>query len=150
MLGIKLAMSTAYHPQTDGETEWVNQEVEVYLQMFCSNNPETWKKLLSIAEFSHNQRTHLVQKNLPFFLMLGCEPKVIPLPYLKLNIPAAEKRIVLLQKAQDEALATHELAWQIMAKRTTCDFTPFKKGEKVWLEGRNLKILYATKKLAPK
>ena len=99
MLGIKLAMSTAYHPQTDGETEWVNQEVEIYLRMFCSNNPETWKKLLPTAEFTHNQRTHSVQKNSPFFLMLGCEPKAIPLPYLKSNIPAAKKRIVLLQKA---------------------------------------------------
>ena len=38
ILGIKLAMSTAYHPQTDGETKQVNQEVKVYLHMFCSNN----------------------------------------------------------------------------------------------------------------
>ena len=90
MLGIKLAMSTAYHPQTDGETERVNQEVEVYLWIFCSNNQENWKHLLT-AEFTHNQRTHSVQKTSPFYLMMGYEPKVIPLPYLKMNIPAIEK-----------------------------------------------------------
>ena len=82
--------------------------------------------------------------------MLGCEPKAVLLPYLKSNVPAAEKRIVLLQKARDEALAMHELARQVMAERTTRNFSPFKEGEKVWLEGKNLKILYATKKLAPK
>jgi hypothetical protein len=43
LLGVKLTMSTTYHPQTDGETERVNQELEIYLQTFCSNKSETWK-----------------------------------------------------------------------------------------------------------
>ena len=55
LLGIKLAMSTAYHPQADGETERVNQELRIYLRIFCSNNPETWKLYLSTVEFAHNQ-----------------------------------------------------------------------------------------------
>ncbi len=42
LLGIKLALSTVYHPQTDGETKCVNQEMEIYLQIFCENHPETW------------------------------------------------------------------------------------------------------------
>ena len=87
ILGIKLAMSTAYHPQTDGETERVNQEVEIYLHMFCAINPEDLKCLLPTAEFTHNQRTHSVQKNSPFYLMMGYEPKVMPLPYTKTNVP---------------------------------------------------------------
>jgi hypothetical protein len=99
ILGIKLAMSTMYHLQTNGETEWVNQEIEVYLWMFCYNNPENWKHLPPTAEFVHNQRTHSVQKNSPFYLMMGYEPKAIPLPYAKTNVPELEKRIVLLQKA---------------------------------------------------
>ena len=91
ILGIKLAMSTAYHPQTDGETERVNQEVEVYLHIFCSNNHENWKHLLPTAEFAHNQRTHSVQKNSPFYLMMGYEPKSMPLPYAKTNVPELEQ-----------------------------------------------------------
>jgi hypothetical protein len=58
LLGIKLAMSTAYHPQTDGETERVNQELEVYLRIFCSNNPETWKSFLSLVLW--NRPKHLL------------------------------------------------------------------------------------------
>jgi len=40
LLGIRMLRSTAYHPQTDGETERVNQELEIYFRIFCSNNPE--------------------------------------------------------------------------------------------------------------
>ena len=39
ILGYKLALSTTYHPQTDGETECVNQEIETYLQIYCRDNP---------------------------------------------------------------------------------------------------------------
>jgi len=45
LLGYSLALSTAYHPQTDSETERVNQELEVYLWIFCQNNPFSWAVL---------------------------------------------------------------------------------------------------------
>jgi transposase InsO family protein len=40
-LGVNLALSTAYHPQTDGTMEWVNQEIEAYLAIYCHSHPET-------------------------------------------------------------------------------------------------------------
>ena len=43
LLGIKLAMSTAHHPQTDGASERANQEIKAYLLIFCGNNPKSWK-----------------------------------------------------------------------------------------------------------
>ena len=143
-------MSTSYHPQTNGETEQVNQEVEVYLHIFCSNNPKNWKHLLPTTEFAHNQRTHSIQKNSPFYLMMGYEPKSMPLPYAKTNVPELEQRIILLQRARDEALATHELARQLVVECVHQNFTPFKAGEKVWFEAKNLKMAHLTKKLAPK
>uniref|UniRef100_A0A0W0FN00 Integrase catalytic domain-containing protein n=1 Tax=Moniliophthora roreri TaxID=221103 RepID=A0A0W0FN00_MONRR len=54
ILGIKQMLSTAYHPQTDGETERVNQEVEIYLCFFCMKEQTKWKDLLHFAEFAHN------------------------------------------------------------------------------------------------
>ena len=42
LLGYELALSTAYHPQTDGETERVNQEIETYLRIFCGSNCYVW------------------------------------------------------------------------------------------------------------
>ena len=58
LLGIKSAFSTAYHPQTDGTTERVNQEIEAYLLIYCSSHPEDWLNAISILEFTHNNRRH--------------------------------------------------------------------------------------------
>jgi transposase InsO family protein len=57
-LGVNLALSMAYHPQTDGTTERVNQEIEAYLAIYCHSHPETWKKSLATLEFTHNNRRH--------------------------------------------------------------------------------------------
>jgi transposase InsO family protein len=150
LLGVKTLRSTAYHPQTDGETERVNQELEIYFRIFCTNNPRTWKHLNPLMEFSHNQKTHSVTKQTPFYLMMGYEPKDIPLAFEKTNTPTAEFRLKTLKEARNEASAAHELARQKVAERSTRGFTPFEKGQKVWLDGRNLKIGYESRKLAPK
>jgi hypothetical protein len=46
-------MLMAYHPQTNGQTEHMNQELEEYLQYFTSHNQDDWDELLLLAEFSH-------------------------------------------------------------------------------------------------
>ena len=139
LLGYTLALSTAYYPQTDGKIEWVNQEVETYLWIYCGNNPTSWTSSISHAEFTHNHRLHSVTRKSPFFLMMGYEPTPLPnvLPFSPL--PAVEEHLKALQAAHLEALTAHELARQTMAARTRQRFTLFKKGEKVWLEAQNLK-----------
>jgi hypothetical protein len=57
-LGVNLVLSTAYHPQTDGTMEHVNQEIEAHLAIYCHSHPETWKKNLAAMEFTHNNRRH--------------------------------------------------------------------------------------------
>ena len=54
LLKIKSALMTAYHPQSDGATERVNQEIEAYISIFCTNNPEEWSTMLTTMEFTHN------------------------------------------------------------------------------------------------
>ena len=118
LCNVKQWISTAYHPQTDGETEWVNQELETYLRIFCKKNPEEWDRNLSITEFSYNGRTHSVTKWTPFFLMLGYEPTGIPIAFPKSNVPTVERRLAELLKIRDDAQAAHELAWQAQINRS--------------------------------
>ena len=80
ILGVKQRFSTAYHPQTDGFTERMNQEIETYLHIYCSQHPETWASYLPIAEFAHNTRPHSVTKISPFYALMGFEPRGLPDP----------------------------------------------------------------------
>ena len=70
--------------------------------------------------------------------MMGYEPRALPTVISKSNIPAVESHLAALDAACKEALAANELAQQTMKARNWCTFTPSKKGDRVWLEGRNL------------
>ena len=150
LLHYDLSLSTAYHPQSDGETERVNQEVETYLRIFCGNNPASWSESIFHAEFAHNHHPHSVTSQSPFYLMMGYEPRALPSVISDTSIPAVETRLKTLSTARNEALATHELARQVMSSRSRRGFKPFVKGDKVWLEARNLKRLIINPKFTPK
>lgn len=150
ILGYQISLSTAYHPQSDGETERVNQELEVYLRIFCGDNPSNWSEHINMAEFVHNHRPHSVTGKSPFFLMHGYEPSPLPTTFVQSPLPAVETRLKELQAARNEALAAHELAHQTMRARIQSKFVPFSVGEKVWLEARNLKQNIVDPKFAPK
>jgi len=66
MLGIKTKLSTAFHPQTDGQTEHMNQELEQYLRFFIENRQKDWPEWLALAEFAVNNKTHTATKMSPF------------------------------------------------------------------------------------
>lgn len=66
LLHIKQAMSTAYHPQTDGQAERTNQEIEAYFRIYAANHPNLWSKYIPLMEFTHNNRKHSVTEETPF------------------------------------------------------------------------------------
>ena len=79
----------AYHPQMDGETKQVNQELETYLRLFSTYKPEEWSNLLPMAEFAHNSAIHSITQRTPFSLMMGYEPRAYP-PLGKTFLPNLE------------------------------------------------------------
>src|SRR5260370_21420175 len=80
LLGVKLTPSTSYHPQTNGQTECVNQEIEAYLQVFISHQQDDWANWLPLAEFAYNNKIHaatcwtLFELNASQHPCLGVEP----------------------------------------------------------------------------
>lgn len=73
--GTQLKMSTANHPETDGQTERVNQSVECYLRCFISDHPQHWSKWLSLCEFWYNTKWHSSLGKSPFELLYGRKPR---------------------------------------------------------------------------
>ena len=149
-LGIETALSTAYHPQTDGETERVNQELDLSLRLYCANNPENWAKLLPQFEFAHNQRTHSVTGKSPFELLYGYQPEAVGTIRTNQKHPSTEERLRSLQEARENTIAAHAQAAAVMARRLPARAVPLKKGDKVLLDTKNLKLPYASRKLTPK
>ena len=74
LLDISQDVSTAYHPQTDGQTERVNQVLEQYLRTFWAWDQKEWLELLPYTEFCYNNTVYSATKVTPFYANFGYHP----------------------------------------------------------------------------
>jgi hypothetical protein len=110
LLGIKLAASTAYHPQTDRQTECVNQELEQYLRVFVSERQDNWTELLPLAEFQYNNHVHASTQHSPFLLDTGHHP------CMGFEPNEAPSHMETVNEFQDRMASTLEEAKSALAK----------------------------------
>jgi len=95
-LQIKHAMSTAWHPQANGSTECVNRKIQLFLSIFCINNPTSWVAALKKAKFMYNNHPHADRAQSPFELWYGQAPKAIPTVFDYQDYPKTKERLELL------------------------------------------------------
>jgi hypothetical protein len=81
LLGMETALSTAYHPQMDGQTEQLNQELKQYLWLYVNPMQTNWVDWLPVAEFTYNNCEHSATSFSPFFLKYGCHPFIPTAPW---------------------------------------------------------------------
>ena len=99
MLGINWKMSTAFHPQTDGQTERVNQDIQKYLRMFAIKKGADWLEWLLAAEFNYNNTPHCSTGKSPFAINHMYVPKTL----------VAKQREGLAPAANEVAQTFHEV-----------------------------------------
>ena len=125
LLEIQTKLSTAYHPQTDRQTERINQELEQYLRVFIDHRQEQWPDSLGMAEFVYNNKIHMATKISPFKANYGQDPRMGFEGRRKEKYKAAEKFVKRIKKIQKEAKAVLGKAQEEMKK-----FTNRKQGER--------------------
>src|SRR5260221_1624759 len=150
LLGVKLTPSTSYHPQTDGQTECMNQEIEAYLRVFVSHRQDDWANWLPLAEFAYNNKVHTATRRTPFELDAGQHPRLGVEPMRTLTVEAADTFVRRLDHAQEEAKASVEQAADDMKQYYdwNCQAAPeCKVGDRVWLSLQNYSSDRPMKKL---
>lgn len=75
LAGVDLRLSSAYHPQSDGQIERVNQCMEQYLRCFANATPSKWMEYLHLAEFWYNTTWHSAINQSPFQALYGHSPR---------------------------------------------------------------------------
>jgi len=73
-LEIMSKMSSPFHPQTDEQTERVNQSLECYLRNYCNYKQDNWEEMLPMAEYAYNNSLHSTVKMTLFFATCGYHP----------------------------------------------------------------------------
>jgi hypothetical protein len=133
LLGIEHAMSTSFHPQSNGQTERTNQEIGKYLCMFCGKDQDDWAKLLPIVEFAYNSHVHSASKASPFKLLYGYQPSWASPIGGCANIPSVEQCLAQLHKARNKAKAALRMAKEAMVQSSKADRSrpTFQPGNKV-------------------
>jgi len=142
LLGIQMKLSTAYHPQTDGQMERINQELEQYLRVFIDYRQEQWPDWLETAEFAYNNKIHTATKISPFKVSYGQDPRMGFEGRRKGKYKAAEKFVERMKKIQEEAKAALEKAQEEMKKfanRRQEEGEEYKVGDLVLLSTKDLK-----------
>jgi len=97
-LGTKRQLSTAYHPQTDGQTERINQEIGMFLQHYMNYQQDDWTNWLAAAEFQYNDKKHAATEKTSFKLNFGRHPWKGDL-IVKMDILRVEDLLSGLQKS---------------------------------------------------
>jgi len=144
ILGIVGNPSTAYHPQTNGQTEQVNQEVQEFLTMFVNYQQDNWSDWLAVAQFCHNDRKHSATGFSPFFLNDGRHLRKGLEPTVDKTVQALDKWIEKLQGAWKEAERGLDRAAEVMKKQHNIKWKEsqeYKRGDRVYSSAQNLPSL---------
>lgn len=149
-LGIKRALSTAHHAQTDGQTERVNQELEVYLRAYVDFYQDDWMDWLPFAEFAYNNRFHSAIGMSPFYAEYGYNPTFSIDPVNSQSVPKADERLDRIHQVQKDLASILELAAERMKRfydawvDESPDYIP---GDRVYLERADLRSTRPNHKL---
>lgn len=154
-LAIRRNLSTAFHPQTDGQTERTNQTLECYLRSYVNYEQSDWAMLLASAEYACNNAKNATTKKTPFEMVLTFQPTVgknLDIPHPQYEMLSAKERAARVLDAQRELKASWEHAQSLISKRydKKRSEVEYQVGQRVMLSAKNIRTRKASEKLSDK
>ena len=150
-LGAHHKLSTAFHPQTDGQTERLNQTLEQYLRSYVNQKQDDWVQLLPLAEFAYNSAKSEATGVSPFYANYGYQPEAYRQP--RKDSTQAQSATVLVTELQQ---LHQQLAMDIRTRNEKVIATankkrsvgpPLERGDKVYLLRKNIRTKRPSEKL---
>jgi hypothetical protein len=153
-LGVKTSISSAYHPQTDGQTEKANHVIGTYLRAFSRHNSDNWDDKLPMGEYAYNASVHVATGKTPFELDMGYNPRM-PIDIsvraaigrgdsrekFKSRLGFAEAMQFDLENAKEKLGEAQEN--QQLAADENRQEAKFQVGQQVYLNTKNLPLTYS-------
>jgi hypothetical protein len=153
ILDTRAQLSTAYHPESDGQTERMNAILEQYLRAYVSYLQDDWAEWLASAEFAGNSQVSETTKVSPFFALYGFEPRFGFEPIQPDLRPAtrdanlfAEQMKKIMDFCRTKIIAA-QARWEDYTNLSRKPARRYLPGQKVWLNARNIQTLRPQKKL---
>ena len=142
LLGIKRKMSTAFHPQTDGQMEPLNHEINQYLRTYVSDQQNKWAKSIKIAQFVWNNTVSEVTTDSLFGITQSYSPRMGVEP-TETTAPVAKDFAVIFNKVV-KALEKAKLSMKVQVDKHQNPAPDYKVGQQFWLSTDNLRMLNCT------
>ncbi len=152
-LGASASLSSGYHPQSNGQTERANQDLETALRCVSARHPSSWSAHLPWIEYAHNSLTSSATGMSPFMAANGFQPPLFPTQESEVAVPSVQahlRRVQSVWKAVRAALTRSSQRNQRLADRHRSPSPRYQPGQQVWLSSRDLPLQVDSRKLAPR
>ena len=153
-LGVEQALTSGYHPESNGQTERVNQVLEQYLRCYINYQQTNWVDLLPLAEFAYNNSVHASSGMTPFHVVYGSDPVAVPSWEMPPESPTAlgewSQSIAEGWPLLVQTLEKAKAAYKKYADRKRSPTPKWGVGDGAYLSTKNLRCIQASRKLAPR